>query len=65
MVRAVVGTPPAGQYIVADVAALNGLAQVLADYEQAKATLRANGWGDFGTSLVDVVNMIPGRVRNV
>lgn len=63
MVRAVVGCPPAGQFIVADNPALQGLAQSLADLEQARAVLRANGWGDFGTSILEVVRAIPKKAK--
>lgn len=64
MVRAVAGHIPAGQYVASDPAALAGLSLSLTDYEQARAVLRLKGWGDFGTSLLEVANAIPERTRN-
>ena len=63
IVRFVVGCPPAGHFIVADHAGLQGLAKTLADLEQARAVLRANGWGDFGTSILEVANAIPKKAK--
>ena len=64
IVRFVVGCPPAGQFIVADDAGLQGLAKCLAELEQARAVLRANGWGDFGTSILEVAKAIPRKAKS-
>jgi hypothetical protein len=63
MVRAVVNAPPAELFIAADDAALHGLARSLADWEQARAMLRAKGYGDIATSLLEVINAIPTKEK--
>lgn len=63
MVRAVVAVPMADLVIAADEPALRNLARSLADWEQSRAMLRAKGYGDIGTSLLEVVNAIPMKVK--
>lgn len=63
MVRAVGAPRPAELFVCADDAALRQLSRSLADWEQARAMLRAKGWGDIGSSLLEVVNAIPAKIK--
>lgn len=63
MIRAVVAVPPAEVFAAADDASLRDLARNLADWEQARTMLRAKGWGDIGTSLLEVVSAIPEKAK--
>lgn len=63
MVRAVMAVPLADLVVAADETALRDLARNLADWERARAMLRAKGYGDIGTSLFEVVNAIPEKAK--
>lgn len=63
MVRAVMAVPLADLVVAADEPALLNLARNLADWEQSRAMLRAKGYGDIGTSLFEVINAIPEKVK--
>lgn len=63
MVRAVVGARPAELFMAADDGALRKLSQSLTDWEHARAVLRQKGWGDIGTTLLEVVNAIPEKAK--
>lgn len=58
IVRAVTGRSPA-LVTVADLAALDRIAEHLADSEQAKSELRAKGYGQVGMTMVEVVRVVP------
>ena len=58
MVRAVLGARPAMLAKEADVAALNRLAQRLAEDEAAVELLRANGYGRRAAGLLDMVKAL-------
>ena len=59
MVRAVLGTRPAMLAKEADTAALNRMAQTLAENEAAIELLRAKGYGKRGMNLLDMVKALP------
>jgi hypothetical protein len=59
MVRAVLGTRPAILATEADTAALNRIAQHLAEVEAATELMRAKGYGARGLGLLDMAKALP------
>lgn len=59
MVRAVLGTRPAMLAKEADTAALNRMAQHMAETEAATELMRAKGYGRHGLGLLDMVKALP------
>ena len=63
IVRAVLGTRPAMLAKEADTAALNRIAQHLAETEAATELMRAKGYGVCGPGLLDMVKALPDAGR--
>jgi len=63
IVRAVLGTRPAMLGKEADVAAVNRIAQHLAETEAATELLRAKGYSKRGMSMLDIVKALPQRSK--
>jgi hypothetical protein len=59
MVRAVLGTRPAMLAKEADTAALDRIAQRLAETEASMELMRAKGYGPRGMSLLDMIKALP------
>lgn len=59
MVRGVLGTRPAILAKEADTAALDRLAQRLAEAEAGLELMRAKGYGKRGMGLLDMINALP------
>lgn len=59
IVRAIYGAGPGVIRRVDDEVALMRIAEGMAEADEAKAVLRAKGWGRAGTSVVEVAQTIP------
>jgi hypothetical protein len=63
IVRAVLGTRPAMLSKEADAAAVNRIAQHLAETEAATELLRAKGYSKRGMNLLDIIKALPQRSK--
>lgn len=59
IVRATLGADPAMLGEVADPESLGQIAAYLHDCETAFDILRKRGYGEFGTSIIDMANAVP------
>jgi hypothetical protein len=63
LVNAITGARPCECYVVHDAAALDKMLQQFVEMEQVITALRHKGYGNFGMSMLEVVNAVPERVK--